>query len=240
MKKIKLFCLPYAGGSAAVFKKWEQYLSLDIKLFAVELSGRAKRAREPLYENVEAAVNDIYSIIYPEISDGSAYAFYGHSMGAMLAYELVQKIKDNNLPEPVHMFFLGRGAPHIKSKREKIYHLMPEEEFREAVVNLGGTPREFFEYPELMDYVLPILKNDFKISETAFRNPSIRPLYCDITVFMGKEEDEIEAEDVHGWMLHTKNRCTIHYFNGGHFFVNDETEKVVRMINKKLTTGQND
>jgi medium-chain acyl-[acyl-carrier-protein] hydrolase len=234
MKKIKLFCLPYAGGSSIIYKKWQPLLPDDIELVAVELAGRGKRSNEPLYKDVAEAVEDVYSIITRDIYNAGDYAIYGHSMGAMLAYELAQKIRANNLPEPLHVFFSGRGTPHIKSKREKIYHTMDDKEFQKEILNLGGTPKEFFEYPELMDYLLPILKSDFKISETAVREKNIHPLNYDITVCTGKQEEELEAEDIHGWMLHTKQLCTVHYFNGGHFFINDEAEKIVDLISKTL------
>lgn len=240
MKKTKLFCLPYAGGSAAVFKKWATDLGDSIDMRALELSGRGKRTRESLYNNADEAVNDVYNMIAAEISDGAPYAVYGHSMGAMLAYEAAQKIRKNSLPAPLHLFFSGRGAPHLRSKREKLYHLMSEDEFKKEVLSLGGTPAEFFEYPELVEYLLPILKNDFKISETSQLNEVISPFEHPITVFTGKEETELEAEDVHGWMLHTKQVCNVHYFNGGHFFINEEAEAICSIMKKTIQEKLND
>lgn len=237
MEKIKLFCLPYAGGSSMVFNRWERYLSNNIELVGVELAGRGKRSNESLYENVNEAINDIYGIIAKQIVDGQPYAIYGHSMGSMLAYEVAQKISINKLPEPLHVFFSGRGAPHLKSSREKEYHSMEEKEFEKAIIHLGGTPKEFFEHPELMEYLIPVLKSDFKISETAVRSQQIIPLNYDITIMVGKEEDEIEAENVHGWHLHTSQLCTVYYFNGGHFFINNDMEKVTGILSGQLAVS---
>lgn len=235
MSKVKLFCIPYAGGSAIIYKKWEALLqSSNIELIPIELAGRGKRSNDELYADVPTAVDDIFSIVSRQLGDGKPYAFFGHSMGAMLAYEVIQKICASHLPEPIHAFFSGRGAPHVKSKREKLYHEMPDEEFKQEIMNLGGTPKEFFDYPELVDYLLPILKNDFKISEIAEKRQEINPLVCEITVMVGKEEDELEAESVHGWMRHTTKMCNVHYFNGGHFFINDESDKITDIIKKRL------
>ena len=231
---MKVFCLPYAGGTAVVFKEWKSYFRSEIDLVGIEYAGHGRRSGEPLYNDVNEAINDVYNIISAEIVDGLPYAIYGHSMGAMLAFEVAQKIRDNNLPMPVHIFFSGRFAPHRKPGREKVYHTMPDEEFQKEIVNLGGTPTEFFEYPELMEYLLPILKNDFKISETAYRDPEIKPFDLPITVFVGKEEEELEAEDVHGWMYHTNQTCVVYYFNGGHFFIKNEIETISDVMQRTL------
>lgn len=236
MSAIQLFCLPYAGGASMIYKKWERYLPDEIELIAVELAGRGRRSNEPLYKNVNEAVDDVYEIIASRIISGRTYGIFGHSLGAMLAYEVAQKIVMNDLPKPLHMFFSGRGTPHLRSKREKVYHLMSDEEFQHQILNLGGTPKEFFEHPELLDYMLPVLRSDFKLSETAPLNTEINPFDCEISVFVGKEEDEIEAENVHGWMLHTTKTCTVSYFNGGHFFINDEVESLLEIISRKLTS----
>jgi len=151
----------------------------------------------------------------------------------MISYELTQKIQRDKLPGPIHVFFSGRNAPHVKREDDKIYHLMPEEEFKKEVINLGGTPPEFFDNPELLEVFLPLLKNDFKLAEKDLFNGEILPLDCNISVLLGKEEDLI-PEQCDGWKKHTKGLCSIHHFNGGHFFIHDETEQITRLINNTL------
>ena len=234
MKKVKLFCLPYAGGAAVIYKEWSTKLNAGTELIAIEYAGHGKRSNEPLYKDVTEAIEDVYHLIARQILDGLPYAIYGHSMGAMLAYEVVQKIRENNLPLPLHLFFSGRGAPHIKATKEKIYHELSDAEFQKEIANLGGTPKEFFEYPELMEYLMPILKNDFRISETAHLTTHINPFDFNITIFTGKEEEELEAEDIHGWMRHTSKTCLVYYFNGGHFFIREEWENIIDIIQKTI------
>ncbi|MBL4705921.1 MAG: thioesterase [Flavobacteriales bacterium] len=236
MSKVKLFCLPYAGGSATIYNNWTRFLGPGVELIPIELAGRGRRSGDPLYQDVPEAVDDIYAKVVNQILDGQPYAFFGHSMGAMLAYEVIQKIKRNHLPEPIHAFFSGRGAPHLKSNREKMYHELNNDDFKKEIMNLGGTPKEFFDYPELLDYLLPILKNDFKISETNVLNEKITPLNCEITAFIGKEEDQIQPENAQGWMHHTSKLCSIYFFNGGHFFINDQYEKMTDIISKQLVS----
>lgn len=232
MSEIKLFCFPYAGGSSVVFNKWKQYLDAEIELVPIELAGRGRRMHEALYPDVPAVVDDVYELVC-EALDGRPYALFGHSMGAMISYRLCQKLRENNLPEPLHVFFSGRSAPHINRPDEKKYHLFEEEKFKEEVISLGGTPPEFFDHPELLEIFLPVLKNDFKLAETDIHTGEIRPFDNNISVFLGKEED-LTTEQCDGWKKHTKKLCSIHYFEGGHFFLNDEAEQVVKLVNNTL------
>ncbi|MCP5053099.1 MAG: thioesterase [bacterium] len=233
MKKIKLFCLPYAGGSAATYNKWRPFLDKHIELYPVELSGRGKRIYDPLYQSLEEAIEDVYNMIHVDLQTGP-YAFYGHSMGGILAYELAYKIRDNNLPEPLHIFFSGRGATDIPHEEdEEMYHLLPEDEFREKIIELGGTPKEFFEHPELLEVLLPMLRSDFKIAETYEHDSEVIPFDHDISILLGKEED-VSDKRACGWKSHTKHLCNIHYLEGDHFFIHDHTERIVSLVNQTL------
>lgn len=232
MSKMKLFCFPYAGGSAAIFSSWKRYLHPEIELKPVELAGRGKRMGEPFYNEVSEAIEDVFDKVKNEI-DQLPYALFGHSMGCMISYELAQKIREYNLKAPTHLFFSGRKAPHIKTEDEKIYHLMDDIQFKKEVIELGGTPPEFFNNSELLKLFLPLLKNDFRITEHATFSEVIRPFDSNITVFLGKDDD-LTAEECHGWRVHTKRLCSIHYFEGGHFFLHEQAKDLLRVINNVM------
>lgn len=234
MSIVKLFCFPYAGGSAMIFNKWKSYLNINcgIELIPVELAGRGRRIQEPLYTDLNDAVEDLYQIINIESLTGP-YAFFGHSLGGLLAYELAQKIKKLDIPQPLHLFFSGRGAPNIARNEDKKYHLMDNDEFRLKVIELGGTPPEFFDHPELVEIFLPLLRNDFKLAETNMEC-EIAPFDIDITVFIGKEDHEITAEQTNSWKLHSKGTCTLHYFDGDHFFLHKEVSGISKAIKNVL------
>ena len=137
------------------------------------------------------------------------------------------------LYEVITIFFSGRGAPCVARDKEIKYHLLSENEFKTEVLELGGTPPEFFDHPELLELFMPILKNDFKLAETAVIHEKITPLDCDITIFTGKDED-LNSDQRNNWMKHTNGICSMHYFNGGHFFLNEVTDELVRFINLTL------
>jgi surfactin synthase thioesterase subunit len=237
LRKIKLFCLPYAGGAAAIFNKWKPFVDNHLELRPVELAGRGKRIYDPLYQSVQEAVEDVYSMLSGECGNGP-YAIFGHSMGAIIGYELACKFRENGLPAPIHLFFSGRGAPGVPYEDEDMYHLLPEDQFKEKVIELGGTPQEFFDHPELLEVLLPLLRSDFKIAETYEHSGAVFPFDHDITVFIGKEEDAT-AEQIDGWKNHTSKICRVNYFEGDHFFLNEHAETIVRMVNHTLLDAYN-
>ncbi len=232
MKKIKLFCLPYAGGSAACYHPWRQYINHSIELRPLELAGRGLRLGEPFHQSITEAVIDIYKFIQKDLDDGP-YAIFGHSMGCMLAYELAYMIKNSGHPSPCQLFFSGKCPPGIKNSREPLY-LLRDREFIEEVFKMGGTPKELLENRELLEIFLPILRADFKIVETYRHEAKDERLDSDLTVFWGKQEKGVTLGEIGMWRDYTHKNCQIHLFNGGHFFINEYAQDVVNIINSTL------
>ncbi|AXG72408.1 linear gramicidin dehydrogenase LgrE [Kordia sp. SMS9] len=229
--KIKLFCLPFAGGAANMYDQWNTKLAKHIEVCPIHLAGRGNRFTEKPYSNLEEAVNDIFDIVKDDLSE-SDYAIFGHSMGALLAYELVQKIRKHGRNAPVHVFFSGRKPVHIP-KTENFYRDMTALEFQEAVLSLGVTPPEIFKNPELKAIFGPLLLSDFTIAETFVDRPEILPLSCNITALIGQDE-EITKEEGAQWKFHTTEQCAVHYMEGGHFFLLDNPQAVIDIINDNL------
>lgn len=233
MAKIKLFCIPFAGGSAAAFNPWRGLLNDHIEFRPIELAGRGRRIREPLFKSIPEAVEDVYKIVKDELTQ-APYALYGHSMGSVIAFELYYKIKENNLPGPIHMFFSGRGAPHMPRDHKKKYHLMADDEFKREMIALGGMSDEFFEHPELLEVFLPLLRGDLRVNETYEYKEKAEPLTCGITVLNGKEDSEITPEEIDAWRIHGAGNCNFHLFDRGHFFLAEEAPAISGIINNTL------
>lgn len=229
---MKLFCLPYAGGSSVIYSSWKRHINRSIDIYPIELAGRGKRYNDLFYNTMDEAVEDIYTIIEDKIKEHEEYAFFGHSMGSILVYEVCHKIQKNNIKQPCHIFFSGHGAPHIKKECDQIYHL-PDEEFKKEILNLGGTPKEIFENEELANFVLPILRTDFKIIGNYEYKHEDGKLKSNITVLNGKE-DELNINEIASWRNHTLGDCKIHMFRGGHFFINDNVENICNIINTTM------
>ncbi len=231
-QKIKLYCLPHAGGSATLYIRWKKQLASSIELCPLELAGRGKRFMEPFYNSFDDAVNDVYHLIKPGL-DKHAYAIWGHSMGCLMAFELMRRIKQEGLNGPVHAFFSGRNPPHIK-KDEKSLHTLPDEEFKKEVYKLGGIADEILENKELSDLFIPILKADYRILEGYTHEGENTEFDCDISVLNGKEDMDVSPEEIRQWQMYTKKTCSFYEFGGGHFYINDYDDEVIDIINSKL------
>lgn len=226
-----LFCLPYAGGSEAIYYKWKDYLDSSINLYPIKLKGRGKRFDETFYESLEEAVDDIFSNIKDKIYD-SDYAIYGHSMGSLLAYELYYKINEMSARKPKHMFFSGYKAPSMIKKRENTYTL-PDYDFMKKVMDLGGTPEELMKDKELLEIFLPIIRNDFKILETYNYKKRENKIECDVSILNGKQ-DSINLEEILAWKNHVCKSFKVYRFEGNHFFINNNIENITSIINATL------
>lgn len=145
------------------------------------------------------------------------FAFFGHSMGAWIGFELARRLQNKHRVEPLHLFVSGAGAPHVPS-RELPLHALPEAELREALGGLNGTPKELLESEELMQLMLPILRADFAVCETyTYRNGSV--LNCPITAFGGLQDRRLYRSDIKAWSAETNSSFSMHMFPGDHFFL---------------------
>lgn len=232
MKKIKLFCLPHAGGFAMHYIQWKNYVNKNVEVIPVELSGHGRRMSEDFYKDFNSAIDDLAGNICKQL-DGSQFAIFGHSMGTTLAYELAYKIIEMKNQEPIKLFLSGRRPPHIIQEKKRLY-LLPDNEFIEEVKNYGGISEEVLKEKELMDMVLPVLKADFKIIDTYEYMIKNRKLNCDIVAFTGKDDFKVNTEELLEWKEYTNGKYYLYEFDGGHFYINDNINKIISIINEKL------
>jgi surfactin synthase thioesterase subunit len=234
MRKIKLICIPYAGGSAQVYKNWNKYLDSTIEIIPIELAGRGKRFLELRYENMEKAVDDVYKMVKPLIQN-TEYAVFGHSMGSILTYELLHRIKNDNLCKPMHAFFSGTNPPYAKKITSNI-HDAPLDIFVNEIEKLGGTPKTILENKDFLDVFIPILRADYKIIETYNCMNQNSKFDFDISVLNGNKDRDIEDKNLQLWQTCTLGTCRNYKFEGGHFFIQERTEEVVKLVYNILNT----
>lgn len=231
LKKIKLFCLPYAGGSAASYFRWRKTINPYIEIIPVELSGRGQRIGTPLYRNFEEALEDVYSQVISQINHDEEYIIFGHSMGSLIAFELGFELLDHGYSKLMHMFFSGSKSPDLESEKNNYYN-MPDSVFLECLVSYGGMSDEILFDEQLMKFFLPILRSDFNVVETYKFRRRGRKLPCDITVLSGEQDIHVKKSELVGWGKHTNERCCMYQFKGGHFFVNDNMNDVINLVNR--------
>ena len=236
MDSVKLYCLPYAGGSAEIYTKWGSYLDSSIKLRPVELAGRASRYKEPYYNSMREAVDDIVSLIENELEE-SGYAIFGHSMGSIMAYELVCRLREKNLKPPMHIFFSGRYPPSIR-KQGTGMHLLSETEFEQEALELGGISNNLFKFKGLLKTAMETLRADYKIIETHEYDPTIYKLDFNISVLIGKDDVLAAPSDMEEWKKYTEKQCAFYYFDGGHFYLHNYVKKIAQIINNTLVATE--
>ncbi len=230
MIKKRLFCIPYEGSEGEIFRRWARYLHESIDLYPVELSGRGSRYTEPLYRSIEDAVNDVFDLIRKSL-DEYEYSFFGYSMGSIIAFELCHKVKVYDYRTPSHLFIAGHGAPH--RKRKMMLYTQLDDLFLDEPFTMGGIPSGLQDLnSEIWKVYLPILKNDFKITEE-YQYITKRKLDCDITILCGRY-DKFTIGDLVEWNIYTNKRCEVFLFDGGHFFLNQQITNIANTIDYKL------
>ncbi len=235
----KLFCIPHAGASAMIYLKWQKYFP-DIKIIPVEVSGRGARFKEERKPSLIIESEDLYRFIKKNVDPEDSFAVFGHSMGCFMAFEVVRRlIKEKYYRKRLtHVFFSGNRAPHLNCKseyRSETYKLS-EKEFEKQVLDEGGTSAEVFENKSLFSVFVPILRADYKITESYFYPENDIPrLECDISIMNGLQ-DRLSKYEVAQWEKYCSenNEFDIQYFDGGHFYMDNVPDKVASYINMKL------
>lgn len=227
--KIKLFCFPFAGGSQYSYTLFNRYLPAKIELIPLDIPGRGARFSEKLLDDLNAIAEDLYEQIKDQLD--APFAFYGHSMGTMLCFLVTQILHNKQLPLPTHLFLSGRGGPKYEEK-DRNWHLLPPNEFRQKLLALGGSPKEVLEEERLMELIEPILRADFKAVEL-FSYPNFQMLDIPVVVMIGKEE-QITREEALSWQEITTLPVQFHEFQGDHFFIFEHTQKMIEIVAQQL------
>lgn len=225
---MRLICFPHAGGIAAVFARWAIALA-PIRVVGVRLAGRGSRFNEPALRTVPAIVDSTFGQVVDALQGEEPFILYGHSFGALLAFETARQLQRQKLPSPRLLIVSGRGAPHLATSCEGVpVYRLPNEELLEHLAAMGGTPRAVLS-DEYADLILPCIRADLEASETyQFQNDL--PLSCPITVFGGTEDHGLRRADLAGWTRHTVANCSVRLLPGGHFFPFETNSRMLHHI----------
>jgi len=227
--RLRLFCFPYAGGAASIFRRWPEYLSSDIELCAVQLPGRENRLGEPMFTRLDRLVKKLVEVCLPVMD--RPFAFYGHSMGTLIAFELARELRRQQRPEPVRLLVSGRCAPHTPDPEPPL-HRLADAEFVDGLRRYNGTQEAVLNNRDLMELLVPLLRADFALCETYVYKMEA-PLACPISAFAGTGEPCREL--VGDWRKQTANAFDSQLFPGDHFFLSTDRARFVTAISEKLS-----
>lgn len=229
--KIRLICFPYAGGGALSFRAWrDSKLLADVEVCPVELPGRGARLNEPPFTLLIPMAQSVLKGLLPLLD--RPFVFFGHSMGAMIAFELARLLRAEGKAGPRHLFVSACRAPHL-AHTETVSYDWPEEEFKKELRRLRGTSESVLSQPELMRLMLPLLRADFAITQT-YEYQTDQALECGISVYGGLEDEDLRRDDLEGWRDHTAGPYKLRLFPGDHFFLSSSQTLLLRVLTQEI------
>ena len=224
---MRLFCLPFAGSGAGPFRPWAQLLPPDVELCILQLPGRETRLRETPYANMASLIQALVTAIASVLD--RPYALFGHSMGALVAFELTRALRRQNRDAPAHLFVSGRRAPQLPDSDEPIGQLADGPFVREIIRRYNAIPKVILEDEEMLRIFLPTLRADMDVIETHVYTHET-PLDCPITAFGGTDDPRANRSDLAAWRVQTRDSFQLRQFPGGHFYLNLHREPLVVQI----------
>jgi medium-chain acyl-[acyl-carrier-protein] hydrolase len=228
--RVRLFCFPPAGGGATLFRSWPALLPKDIDVCAVQLPGRESRISEKPVAEINALVVMVASALSAADLE-LPYAFFGHSLGALVSFETARYLRTLGRPQPMHLFASAASAPHHPDFDR--YHLMQDDELIEQLRRDGGYPEEILGHREMMALLLPVTRADAAVTET-YRYVAEDPLECAITAIAGDDDRRIKRQELSDWRVHTRGSFREVTCPGGHEFVKTATTELTKIVAKAL------
>ncbi|MEO8593992.1 MAG: alpha/beta fold hydrolase [Candidatus Solibacter sp.] len=232
--RIRLFCFPYAGGGASLYRSWKSPTPGSFEVWPVQLPARENRINETPFTRLDPLIVALEHALLRHVQH--PFAFFGHSLGGLIAFELACRLRSNHGIVPAHLFVSGRSAPHIVDADEPM-HTLPDPELKRRLRKLNGTPEDVLAHDELMSLALPLLKADFAISETYSYAPR-EPLSCPISAFGGSHDTEVSSVDLDAWRLHTRLSFRLRICPGDHFFIHANRDALLSAIESDLALSR--
>jgi medium-chain acyl-[acyl-carrier-protein] hydrolase len=230
--RLRLFCCPYAGGGAAAFARWAELLPSEVELCRVQLPGRETRWREAPFTSLPLLVNTLAEEIHAYLD--RPFAFFGHSLGALISFELARQLRRQFDLLPLQLFVSGRWAPHLPNPDPPIYQ-QPEADFIAALrERYNNIPDAVVNDPELKEIFLPLLRADVTMLDTYVYAPE-RPLDCPITAYGGSIDRRVTSTALEAWREHTTQAFHVRLFPGGHFYLQAERVQLLHAMSQELT-----
>jgi len=227
--RINLFCFPYAGSGPAAFRQWPEALPPAINVIGVCYPGREARMSERPYTALPPMIEALAEAIRPWLDQ--PFAFFGHSMGAFVAYALANRLARRHGPLPDCLFVSGASAPHLAETAP--LHVLPSREFLRGVVNLEGIPDEVLGDTDMLRHVLRLLRADLEACET-YLIDTVEPVSCPLCVFGGDRDPRVSVPQLHAWSAYAGMSLNIDVLPGRHFFLHERRTEVIARVRNHL------
>ena len=229
--RTRLVCLPHAGGSASFFFPLGRALAPTVEVLAVQYPGRQDRRHEPVVDTIPDLADQIFEVLCH--LDDRPLALFGHSMGAVLGYEVALRMAAAGLPAPTRLFASGRRAP--SSYRDERVHQLSDSLIVSELRTLGGVDPAVLADPEVLAMILPAVRGDYQAVES-YRHDPDRTLECPLTVLTGDSDPRVSLDEARAWARHTTGPTDLEVLSGGHFFLVDQQDRVLEILRQELSS----
>ncbi|MEU3096491.1 alpha/beta fold hydrolase [Streptomyces sp. NPDC006967] len=230
---LTLHCLPYAGCSARVYDGWRARLPASIRVEPLEFPGRGSRCTELPVSALPALLEDLGHVV--TAGGQGPYALFGHSFGALIAYELARYLIASGHPAPKCLFVSGCRAPHLATPENPVF-ARPDDDFKLRLAQIGGTPEELLQNDELMDLYIPVIRADYTILDN-YRVTKREPLPCSVVALYGSDDTDADEESVASWEAYTQGGFTLRRVTGDHFFLHSAEDELLAHVRALITGG---
>ena len=227
---MRLFCFHYGGAGVSIFRSWANDVIDYAEVIAIQLPGREERYNEPLLKNIQSVVEEL-SLNFNEYTS-KPFIFFGHSLGALIAFEFARELRRKGMPQPMHLIVSGTKAPHIIHEKPPIHSFLDEKFIRE-LKKYNGIPHSIIENKELISIFLPAIRSDFCIYET-YEHKNECPLSYPITALGGLSDDTFDRKNLIEWKDQTGHSFKHCFLAGNHFFIKDSYKEVIAIVNSTL------
>jgi surfactin synthase thioesterase subunit len=229
--RLRLFCFPYAGGGASMYRTWGEDLPAEVEVCPVHLPGRDDRLLELPFTQFSHLIETLTQVLHPYLQ--VPFAFFGHSMGARIGFELARELRRRHGLSPAHLFVCAARAPHLPNP-VNFLAVDSDAAIIEELRRFGGTPEWVLQEAELMQELLPTIRADFQVINT-FTYSREAPLDCPISAFGGLQDALVNREHLAAWRKHTRSSFTLRLFPGNHFFLQSARSPLLQAISQELT-----
>ncbi|HZO74096.1 MAG TPA: alpha/beta fold hydrolase [Ktedonobacteraceae bacterium] len=250
--RLRLFCFPSAGGGASMYVPWINAFAPDVEVYPVQLPGRENRMKEPPCSQFDGLIEELCEALLPYFTapnpvgtrfsasssdlsptpaSSTPFAFFGHSMGALISFGLTHQLLKRGDPLPAHLLLSAYRAPQIPNPES--LHTLADEPLVRKMIELNGTQRGVLEDPEMRRLILPLMRADFSICET-YHHTASEPLAIPITAFGGLEDTRAGRDVLAAWREQTSKQFRLHLLPGGHFYFRTTPQPLWQLVKQEL------
>jgi len=230
-QQARIFFFPYSGSGTSGFYQWSKFFRHSrIDFTGIQLPGRENRLREKPISDLSILLEKLLPAITPLLD--KPFVFFGHSLGALIAFELCRALRRQDWPLPQHLFVSGFRSPELSNPNKNLHHLATPA-FIEGIREYGGTSEEVLANGELMDFLLPVLRADFSLHET-YEYQGEHAFSCPITALVGTEDPFVRPEHMFNWRYQTHENFQQIQYQGKHFFLHEHMVSISQRLQQSL------